>query len=634
MAILKCKMCGGNLDIAAGQVIVECEYCGTKQTVPSLDNEKKLTLFSRANRLRFGCEFDKASSVYEAIVADFPEEAEAYWGLVLCKFGIEYVDDPATGKKIPTCHRSSFDSVMDDSNFEQTCEYADPLARRLYREEAKQIEDIRKGIIEVSGKEEPYDIFICYKETSELGDRTIDSVLAQDVYDALTAKGYRVFFSRITLEDKLGQEYEPYIFAALHSARVMLAFGTDYEYFNAVWVKNEWSRYLQLMAKDKTKHLIPCYKGIDAYDMPKEFARLQAQDMGKVGAVQDLLRGVEKLLPRQGAATVAPTTVIQSNANIDRILSRAYAYLAEESWNRADECFERVLEIDDVNIDALLGKLMAKIHCKSRDMLADCEQPFDNRQEYRDILQNANPPLQEELTRYNSDIRERNKQRQLRARRNIRIVICLMIIVLIVSAIGFYAYQQAPERTVLYSENSSTTVVITGLRDNIFNYTINMTGLLEIPSHLDGKTVTRIGVEAFKDCERLTKIIIPDSVINIGDRAFRGCTGLTEITIPDSVTSIGESAFRGCTGLTEITIPDSVTSIGKYAFSGCTGLTEITIPDSVTSIWAMAFSGCTGLTEIHYSGTMEQWKEISKFSAWNDDTGNYTIYCTDGNIEK
>ena len=73
-------------------------------------------------------------------------------------------------------------------------------------------------------------------------------------------------------------------------------FGTDYEYYNAVWVKNEWSRFLSLIEKGANKTLIPCYKGIDAYDMPKEFARLQAQDMGKVGAIQDLLRGIEKIL--------------------------------------------------------------------------------------------------------------------------------------------------------------------------------------------------------------------------------------------------------------------------------------------------------------------------------------------------
>ena len=124
MAVIKCKMCGGDLNIIEGASTAECEFCGSVQTIPKVDDEKKLTLFARANRLRAACEFDKAAGIYEAIVADFPEEAEAYWGLVLCKYGIEYVDDAGTGRKIPTCHRSSYDSVMDDSNFEQTAENA------------------------------------------------------------------------------------------------------------------------------------------------------------------------------------------------------------------------------------------------------------------------------------------------------------------------------------------------------------------------------------------------------------------------------------------------------------------------------------------------------------------------------
>lgn len=298
MAIFRCKMCGGDLHIQDGRTVAICEYCGTKQTVPTADNEKKMALFSRANRLRFNCDFDQAASLYETIVAEFPDEAEAYWGLVLCKYGIEYVDDPATGKKIPTCHRTSFDNVMDDSNFEIVIKKADILARQVYLDEGQKIENLRKDILTVSSKEKPYDIFISYKEKDDNGERTIDSVLAQDIYDQLTAKGYRVFFSRISLEDKLGQEYEPYIFAALYSAKIMLVIGTDYEHFNAVWVKNEWKRYLQLMTRDHTKVLIPCYKDIDAYDLPKEFQKLQAQDLGKVGATQDLLRGIDKICGR------------------------------------------------------------------------------------------------------------------------------------------------------------------------------------------------------------------------------------------------------------------------------------------------------------------------------------------------
>ena len=114
MAVLKCKMCGGTLDIQEGMTVCECEYCGSKQTIPIVDNEKKLKLFDRANRLRINCDFDKAGSVYESIIEEFPEEAEGYWGNLLCKYGIEYVDDPATGDKVPTCHRSSFESFMDE----------------------------------------------------------------------------------------------------------------------------------------------------------------------------------------------------------------------------------------------------------------------------------------------------------------------------------------------------------------------------------------------------------------------------------------------------------------------------------------------------------------------------------------
>ena len=366
MAIIRCKMCGGDLEIDPDVTVCECEYCGSKQTIPTADNEKKMKLFDRANRLRLNCEFDKAATVYESIVSEFPEEAEGYWGNLLCTYGIEYVDDPATGNKIPTCHRSSFTCFLDEEDFEQVMENADAVSRSVYREQAKQIEEIRKGIIEVSGKEQPYDIFICYKETAEDGQRTIDSVLAQDVYDALAAKGYRVFFSRISLEDKLGTEYEPYIFAALNSAKVMLAFGTSYDYYNAVWVKNEWSRYLKLMAEDKSKHLIPCYKDIDAYDIPKEFRSLQAQDLGKVGAVQDLIRGIDKLLGKtektdgNGAQTMIQQ-VISGGPNVDALLKRGYDSLEDGAFDEAKTFFNDALNSNAQSAEAYLGLFMAEI---------------------------------------------------------------------------------------------------------------------------------------------------------------------------------------------------------------------------------------------------------------------------------
>ena len=162
----------------------------------------------------------------------------------------------------------------------------------------------------------------------------------------------------------------------------------------------------------------------------------------------------------------------------------------------------------------------------------------------------------------------------------------------------------------------------------------NASGTLVISSSYNGKPVTAIGFQAFRDCTSLTSVTIPDSVTSIGNSAFRNCSGLTSVTIPDSVTSIGNFAFYLCSSLTSIevvvgnseytsqdgvlfnknkttlivypggkqsghySIPGSVISIGIYAFWDCSSLTSVTIPDSVTSIGDSAFEGCSGLTSV------------------------------------
>lgn len=359
MAILKCKMCGGDLSVTEGMKIVECDFCGTTQTIPNADNEKKTNLFNRANRLRIACEFDRAAGIYESIIAEFPSEAEAYWGLCLCKYGIEYVDDPRTAMKIPTCHRTSFESIFNDSNYNQAVSYSDAVAKGVYESEANAIDVLQKNILSIVNNEKPFDVFICYKETDELGNRTVDSVLAQDIYDHLTDRGFKVFFARITLEDKLGQEYEPYIFAALNSAKVMLAIGTNSEYYNAVWVKNEWSRYLSLMHTDRSKTLVPCYRDVDPYDMPPEFKHLQGQDMGKLGFIQDLTRGITKII--RGSAE-NPTVTI--SASTGALTKRGYIFLEDGDFKGADEYFDKALDENPEDSKAYVGKVLVGLRMK------------------------------------------------------------------------------------------------------------------------------------------------------------------------------------------------------------------------------------------------------------------------------
>ena len=113
MAIFKCKMCGGNLDVGEGMSVGVCDSCGSTNTLPKLDDDRRANLYDRANHFRRNNEFDKAISLYESILNEDKTDAEAYWSLVLCKFGIEYVEDPKTHKRIPTCNRTQMTSIFE-----------------------------------------------------------------------------------------------------------------------------------------------------------------------------------------------------------------------------------------------------------------------------------------------------------------------------------------------------------------------------------------------------------------------------------------------------------------------------------------------------------------------------------------
>jgi tetratricopeptide (TPR) repeat protein len=384
MAILfKCKMCGGNLEVEQGSGVGTCVYCGSVQTLPKLDDERRATLYDRANHYRRSGDYDKAAGIFETILNEDPTDAEAYWSLVLCRYGIEYVEDPQSGHRVPTCNRTLFASILQDADYLQALAHADGAMRGIYEQEAAAIDAIQKGILAISASEQPYDVFICFKETADDGSRTRDSVLAQDIYHQLSDKGYRVFFSRITLEGKLGEQYEPYIFAALNSARVMFVVGTRPEYFNAVWVKNEWSRFLALAQTDRSKLLIPCYRDMDVYDLPQELAMLQSQDMAKLGFMQDLLRGVEKIVrdaPAQagaagGAAPVASAVPTASSAGaapgVESLHKRMLLFLEDNDFTQASEYADRILDIDPEYAPAYMGKFCAENSLVREEMLCE-----------------------------------------------------------------------------------------------------------------------------------------------------------------------------------------------------------------------------------------------------------------------
>lgn len=384
MGALKCKMCGSNLEIEDSITVCKCEKCGTSQTVPDIEDDKELKLFERAGRLRFNCDFDKAAGIYDTITDSYPEEAEGYWGLILCKYGIEYADD-ASGKKIPVCHRTSYNSVMDEEDFELVMENSNSESRAIYREEAKIIEETRKEYIRIAESEQPYDIYISYRAQDDNGDKTPVSEIAGHLYNKLTSAGYRVFLSEAALKGKKRSDCEPYIYSALNSANVMLALGTSYDDYNDVWVKNEWNRYLEIAVKNKNKCLIPCYKDVDEYDIPKEFAGLKVCQLGNDDTFNNIMAEIANVVKPESVNQPAPEPEkaepaeeieleeieIIEPVDINKLLDEGFSAISDKNWKEANKLFFQVLDEEPDNSKAYWGQLLVQQECTNAREMAD-----------------------------------------------------------------------------------------------------------------------------------------------------------------------------------------------------------------------------------------------------------------------
>ncbi len=407
MGMYKCKMCGGTLEITNSKSICECSHCGTKQTIPKFDDDKRINLYNRATHFRRNNDFDKAMSIYEQLLNDNPNDAESYWSIVLCRYGIEYVEDPSTHKRIPTVNRAQFTPVNFDEDYKSALKYADPVQREIYEAEATTIDRIQKGILEISNKEDPFDIFICYKEADSNGERTVDSTLAEDIYHRLSQTGRRIFFSRITLEDKVGSQYEPYIFSALNSARVMIALGTKPEYFNSAWVKNEWSRFLLLMNKDRKRILLPCYRDMEPYELPDELSTLQYYDMSKISFIQELIHIVSKVFS-EGSITAQDqnNSTLENQTSVTNLIEYGYEALNDGDWDKANIFFEKALDEDAENAEAYFGKMMISIKIRNYDELNLSIEQLDDEFYYKKAIKFADDTLKEKFTSINNKIKE------------------------------------------------------------------------------------------------------------------------------------------------------------------------------------------------------------------------------------
>ncbi len=150
--------------------------------------------------------------------------------------------------------------------------------------------------------------------------------------------------------------------------------------------------------------------------------------------------------------------------------------------------------------------------------------------------------------------------------------------------------------------------------------------VVNIPSAIDGHSVTAIGSSAFAGDENITIVTVPNGVKTIGNYAFSESEYLEKINLPNTLTSIGEGAFKSCTGLLSIRIPDSVTSLGKDLFYFNASLEEVKLPANLTALPSGIFNHCYSLANITIPSSV---KSIGSF-AFADNESLEEIVIPDG----
>lgn len=279
MESLICENCGMPLnqsDVKDGVIV--CRACGNSYIMPSTSlDQAKSGLLAAERELKAG-KFNEAYIAFSQVAQLDPGEPEAYFGMALATFRIQYLRDEIANCLRPICFGGTDHLFSEDQNVKKAVALSRSAQKEEYLRRIKEIDYLFSKIKEYEKKGVDYDCFLSVKVTEvDSKKHTEDYVIAERIYKALTKKGYHPFFSEEELEDQVGADYEAVIYYALMKAKCMLLVCTNRDYLQTPWVKNEYTRYLQFIKRgDKKEGSISIFfDGTPIEELPGEDHKIQ-----------------------------------------------------------------------------------------------------------------------------------------------------------------------------------------------------------------------------------------------------------------------------------------------------------------------------------------------------------------------
>ena len=389
----RCPICGSPHFIKIDSNEYQCENCGFLKVLDESLSEEKILVINAYSILRQGNYVD-AEEAFDDILNKNKNNYEALWGKICSHHGIVFVED--NNKIYPTFHDIVDINFLEEEGFKRFLSICPEKLKEVYINLAKRIEDLRDKYYKQVIKEKPYDIFISFKASDETGSNTKDYIEATNLHSFLREKGYKVFFSPVSLKEKTANEYEPYIYHALRTAKVMIVYGQKEEYFETKWLKNEWGRFIRMIDEGikEDGSLIVCYENMNPNNLPNRLKKLQCLNLSDKTAYITLDKVLNKLINEKKKHIIEEVKIERkeikkvTNVKVNNIefhefnasaikqsedevafIGIADDYLKDKDYIGAKEKYEKVLTINPSSPRALMGIILCKYKCLTKEEL-------------------------------------------------------------------------------------------------------------------------------------------------------------------------------------------------------------------------------------------------------------------------
>ena len=586
MRSIQCRYCKAVVELKAGASgVVQCQNCGAPNAVPREEISTEALHALRSGKLQLAsCHFDSALVAYQNAILLAPEESEAYFGMALATFKVQYLKDEVNDCWQPICYDISNKKFTDDPNYLRALLHATDEQKSLYRQRGAEIDDIREEFYALKESGLDYDCFICVKVSDDdnldsAGNKlkTRDSDTAHYVHDYLLRKGYKPFYSERDIHGRAGAAYEAMILYALYMSECMLVVCSNEDYLQTPWVKNEYGRFMTMVTNNEKERdaITFVFDGKPIEKLPNG-KKIQGIDLQSKEAYPLIVDFVDKHTP-------------EAKQRREEELKKAQEE-AEEQRKQAEESKQKIAELERLVAEMMKSNPVAT---QAQQTVDEQAKALQQQQQQQQQLAEQQKALEAERKRLED---ERARSSAIPPRANARLE----------------AQRQAAKRS------EEKFVIERGVLKKYNGQDKNVV----IP---DG--VSTIGYRAFANCTDIKSVTLPDSVTEIESFAFRACTSLTEITFPTvarevnilsmlnsptpkrqplstGLKHIGSFAFDNCVSLKHLTIPKSVESIGKSAFYQCQGLETLVLFNGLQSIGELAFSECGSLKSVTIPNTV------------------------------